>query len=64
MRELGFENSDEFLQALVQNFPAAGVYDYDDLDEETRAAIEEAEKQPSIPWESVREQLMQRYGGK
>ena len=43
MKELGFDDGDQFVQMLLHNYDAAEVYDYDDLDAETRAAIEEAE---------------------
>ena len=65
MKELGFDDGDQFVQMLLHNYDAAEVYDYDDLDAETRAAIEEAERQidagQDVPWEEVRAELLAKY---
>jgi len=66
MKELGFDSSDEFLRVAVQTFSPAEVYDYDDLDEETRAAIEEGQREIDqglgIPWEDAEARLRARFG--
>ena len=65
MQRGGFTTADEALRvALEMMFETRGE-DYEDLDEETRAAIEEAEAQHqqglSRPWDEVRAELQAKY---
>ncbi len=64
MRELGIDDSETFLAAAVQNYDPE-IYDYDDLDDETRAAIEKGQSEIDqglgIPWEEVRKELFAKF---
>ena len=65
MKELGYDSTDKFLQAAVHTFSPAEVYDYDDLDDETKAAIEEGQAQIDRglgrPWAEVDAELRARF---
>jgi hypothetical protein len=58
MKQCGVENSDEFLKLAVQQFSMDAVEYYEDLDEETRAAIERADLQPDIPQEQAEQRIL------
>lgn len=64
MKEFGISSLDTFLQGAVCQYDPSEVFYYEDLDEETRAAIEVADRQEGIPWEQVKDELLKRYGGK
>jgi hypothetical protein len=65
MKELGYANSDEFLQMAVCQYDPAETLYYEDLDEETRAAIELGQRQIDeglgIPWEEAKARLEARF---
>lgn len=65
MKDLGFDSTDEFLRLLVQSYDVPEVLDYDDLDAETRAAIEEGEREIQQglvkPWAEVKAELFAKY---
>ena len=60
-----FSDADEVLRLALQTLSQTEAGDYDDLDADTRAAIEESEAQlargEGIPWEDVREELRARF---
>jgi predicted transcriptional regulator len=64
MKELGIDDSELFLAAAVQNYEPQ-VYDYDDLDAETKEAIEQGQSEIDrglgIPWEDVRKELFEKF---
>jgi hypothetical protein len=65
MRNLGCANADEFVEKLIcDEFPTFEV-DLDLLDPETRAAIEEGDREIEQglgrPWEEVREELRAKF---
>jgi Arc/MetJ-type ribon-helix-helix transcriptional regulator len=62
MKEWGFNNADELVLTAVQRLEDDRGVPYEELDAGTRAAIEEAELQEGIPWETVRDELKQRFG--
>ncbi len=62
MKELGITDIDELLFVAVTTFQPADVFHHDELDAETKAAIEEADLQEAVPWEPVRDALKQKYG--
>jgi hypothetical protein len=62
MKEFGMTDPDEIMFTALQLLHGHPEVATDELDVETRAEIEEAEKQPDIPWEVVRDQLKKEYG--
>jgi len=68
MKQSGLTSADEVVRLALQSLDAAQGEDYEDLDPQTRAAIEEAEAQfergEGRPWEEVREALRARFIGK
>ena len=65
MKRAGFASADELVRVALQTLDQVGGDDYDELDAETRAAIEEGEAQyergEGRPWEEVREELRARF---
>jgi hypothetical protein len=66
MKNLGCADADEFVEKLIcEEFPTFEV-DMDLLDPETRAAIEEGDREIGqglgIPWEEVRKELRAKFG--
>jgi Arc/MetJ-type ribon-helix-helix transcriptional regulator len=65
MKKGSFSNADEVLRVALQTLDQVKGEDYEDLDPQTRAAIEEAEAQyergKGLPWAEVREQLRARF---
>ena len=65
MKQSGLDSPDELVRLALQTLDQASGDDYDSLDAETRAAIEQAEGQyqrgEAIPWEQVREELRARF---
>jgi len=65
MKKGRFTDPDEVLRVALETLDQVKGEDYDDLDPQTRAAIEEAEAQyqqgKGLPWEEVREQLRARF---
>jgi len=60
-----FSDPDEVLRVALETLEQVQGEDYEDLDAETRAAIEEAEAEyergEARPWEQVREELRARF---
>lgn len=60
-----YSSADELLRAALQTFDQTETFDYEDLDPETRAAIEEGEAQfqrgEGRPWDEVREEIRARF---
>jgi hypothetical protein len=63
MKELGSDSPDEFLRWTIQQAYPGETAAYEDLDPETRAAIDEADGQEGVRWEDVKDELFKRYGG-
>jgi hypothetical protein len=63
MKQRGIGTPEEVIQCAVQMMQEQ-MLNYDDLDEETRAAIDEADSQEGIPWENRKDELLKQYGGK
>jgi Arc/MetJ-type ribon-helix-helix transcriptional regulator len=65
MQKGHFSNPDDLLRIALQTLDQVQGEDFDDLDPQTRAAIEEAEAQyqrgEGRPWEQVREELRARF---
>lgn len=65
MKKGNFSDPDAVLRIALQTLEQAQGCDYEDLDPETRAAIEKAEAQyergEARPWEEVREELRTRF---
>ena len=65
MKESGLTSADEVVRLALQSLDPARGEDYEDLDPQTRAAIDEAEAQfergEGRPWEEVREALRARF---
>jgi Arc/MetJ-type ribon-helix-helix transcriptional regulator len=65
MRRGSFSNPDDVLQLALETLEQTRGEDYEDLDPQTRAAIEEAEAQyergEGRPWEEVRAELRARF---
>jgi Arc/MetJ-type ribon-helix-helix transcriptional regulator len=68
MKQGGFASPDELVVFALQNLQEVQGCDYEDLDEETRAAIERGEAQfERGEWmtvEEARERLMRKHFGK
>jgi hypothetical protein len=52
MKELGFDEADDLVQMAVQSFNIRPI-EYEEMDEETRAAIAEADGQEGVPFEQA-----------
>ena len=65
MKQSGLTSADEVVRLALQSLDAARGEDYEDLDPQTRAAIDEAEAQfergEGRPWEEVQEALRARF---
>lgn len=65
MKQSGIETPDELVRLALRALDTTRGEDYENLDGDTRAAIEEAEAQlargEGIPWEKVREELRARF---
>jgi Arc/MetJ-type ribon-helix-helix transcriptional regulator len=65
MKQTGFASPDELVRVALQTLEQVRGEDFEDLDPETRAAIDEAEAQyergEGRPWEEVREELKARF---
>ncbi|MDB5322082.1 MAG: hypothetical protein JWN40_3713 [Phycisphaerales bacterium] len=65
MKETGVETADELVRVALQTLRQVRGEDFEDLDSETRAAIEEglaqADRGEWRPWEEVREELRSRF---
>jgi predicted transcriptional regulator len=65
MKETGLETADELVRVALQTLHQVRGEDFEDLDSETRAAIEEglaqADRGEGRPWEEVREELRARF---
>jgi len=65
MRQTGVATADDLVRLALQTFDQIRAQDFDGLDDETRAAIDEAEAQyqrgEARPWEEVREELRSRF---
>jgi Arc/MetJ-type ribon-helix-helix transcriptional regulator len=65
MKQDGFASADELVRVALQTLDQVRGGDYDELDAETRAAIEQAEAQfargEARPWEEVRAELRARF---
>jgi hypothetical protein len=65
MKNSGCSDPDDVLRIALQTLDQLRGEDYDDLDAQTCAAIEEAEGQcergEARPWEEVREELQARF---
>jgi Arc/MetJ-type ribon-helix-helix transcriptional regulator len=65
MKKRHFASPDEAVQFALRTLESTSPIDYEDLDEQTRAAIDEAEAQyqrgEGRPWEEVREELRSRF---
>jgi hypothetical protein len=65
MRETGLATPDELVRVALQTLHQIHGEDFQDLDPETRAAIEEglaqAERGQGRPWPQVREELRARF---
>jgi hypothetical protein len=70
MKSFGFESADELIEAallaLAEHDGEHFEVDIDELDDETRAAIDRADQQIAqglcLPWEEVREELKGHFG--
>jgi predicted transcriptional regulator len=64
MKESGLDTPDEFVRLALQTMRQVRGEDFEDLDEETRRAIEEglaqADRGEGRPWHEVREELRSR----
>jgi predicted transcriptional regulator len=65
MKETGVQTADELVRVALQTLHQVRGEDFEDLDPETRAAIEEglaqADRGEGRPWEEVREELRTRF---
>ena len=65
MKRAGFASADELVRVALQTLDQVRGDDYDELDAETRAAIEQGEAEyergEGRPWEEVREELRARF---
>jgi len=65
MRKGQFSSPDDVLQLALQTLEQTHSEDYEDLDPQARAAIEEAEAQyergEGRPWEEVRDEVRARF---
>lgn len=65
MKQTGLSTADELVRIALQTLEQVRGEDYQDLDSQTRAAIEEGEAQyqrgEGRPWEEVREELRARF---
>ncbi len=65
MRETGVTTPDELVRVALQTLHQTKGEDFDDLDCQTRGAIEEglnqANRGETRPWEDVREELRARF---
>ena len=65
MRRDGFDTADDLVRLALDTLDQVRAEDYDDLDADTRAAIDEAEAQhqrgEGLAWEQVREALRARF---
>ena len=65
MKQAGFSSADDLVRVALKSLDQVQAEDFDDLDPETRAAIDEAEGQfergEGRPWEEVREELRKRF---
>jgi predicted transcriptional regulator len=65
MKETGVGSPDELVRVALQTLHQVRGEDFQDLDAETRAAIEEglaqADRGEGRPWEEVREELRARF---
>ncbi len=64
MKQRGVSDPNQLVLSALELLDENRGVTYEELDDETRAAIEEADRQEGIPWESVRDELMERYGRK
>ena len=62
MKQFGMTDPDELVFTALQLLDGHHEVAIDELDEETRAALEEADAEEGLPWEQVREELKQKYG--
>lgn len=65
MEETGIATPDELVRVALQTFRQVRGEDFEDLDPDTQAAIEEglaqADRGEARPWEEVREELRARF---
>ena len=65
MKETGVSTPDELVQVALQTLRQVRGEDFEDLDPDTQAAIEEglaqADRGETRPWEAVREELRSRF---
>jgi predicted transcriptional regulator len=65
MKETGVDTADELVRVALQTLHQVRGEDFEELDAETRAAIEEglaqADRGEGRPWEEVREELRARF---
>jgi predicted transcriptional regulator len=65
LRESGLDTADELVRVALQTLDQVRGEDFEDLDEATRAAIEEglaqADRGEGRPWAEVREELRARF---
>ena len=65
MRESGVDTADELVRVALQTLDQVRGEDFEDLDAETRGAIEEglaqADRGEGRPWEEVRAELRARF---
>src|SRR3954463_4382628 len=65
MKESGVDTADELVRVALQTLDQVRGEDFEDLDAETRAAIEEglaqADRGEGRPWAEVREELRARF---
>lgn len=65
MKETGVRSPDELIRVALQTLHQVRGQDFEDLDPETQAVIEEglaqADRGETRPWEEVREELRTRF---
>jgi Arc/MetJ-type ribon-helix-helix transcriptional regulator len=65
MKRDGFTTADDLVRLALRTLDQTQGEDYDELDPQTQAAIEEAEAQyangQARPWEEVREEIRKRF---
>jgi Arc/MetJ-type ribon-helix-helix transcriptional regulator len=65
MRETGVDSADELVRVALQTLHQTRGEDFEDLDAETQAALEEglnqADRGETRAWEEVREELRARF---
>ena len=65
MKETGVDTADELVRVALQTLHQVRAEEFEELDPETRAAIEqgltEADRGEGRPWEDVREELRARF---